>query len=89
MELFLTPFVNRLLRKFVKSSQEGNDDYRAFKASISGGGIALHNLELDLSIFAPFVAKRAFARFLEVKIPWTSLNTQPIEVSNFSLPFLE
>ena len=82
MERLLTPLVNRLLEKFVKKSQEGNAG--AFKASLSGvGGFALHNLELDLASVLPpglLDCRRAFARSLNIKIPWTALNTQPIEV---------
>ena len=78
MERLLTPLVNRWLQKFVKGSQEG-----AFKASLSGGGgLELHNLDLDLSSALPagIESRRAFARSLRIKIPWTALNTQPIEV---------
>jgi hypothetical protein len=84
MERLLTPLVHRYLRKFVKSSQEGVNE--TFKASLSGGGgIALHNLELDVQPLLPvggtIFAQRAFARALHINIPWTALNTQPIEVT--------
>jgi len=86
MERLLTPLLNRILRKFVKSSQEG--EFGSFKASLSGGGVLLHNLELDLDSLLPpgvVASRRAFARSLRIKIPWTSLNSQPIEViSNVS-----
>ena len=82
MERLLTPLLNRFLRKFVKSSQEG--EYGMFKASLSGGGVQLHNLELDLDPILPagiLASQRAFARSLQVKVPWTALNTQSIEVN--------
>ena len=82
MERLFTPVVNRLLEKFVKKSQEGNAG--SFKASMSGvGGFNLHNLELDLSSVVPanlLECRRAFARSLKIQIPWTALNTLPIEV---------
>ena len=79
----LTPLVIRFLEKFVVQSQEGTAT--SFKASLSGSrGFELHNLELDLSSILPardlIECQRAFARSLRIKIPWTSLNTQPIEV---------
>jgi len=80
MERLLTPLFNRFLWKFVKGSQE---DLGLFKASLSGGGVQLHNLELDLDPLLPTCAvatQRAFARSLQVKIPWSALNTQAIEV---------
>ena len=86
METLLTPLVNRLLDKFVKKSQEGNAP--KFKASLSGvRGFVLHNLELDLASVIPaalLVSHRAFARSLKIRIPWTGLNTQPIEVRHQS-----
>ena len=52
MERLLTPLLQRFLRKFVKSSEEGVQE--TFTASLSGGGgIALHHLEFDLSPFFP------------------------------------
>jgi len=82
MERFLTPLVTRLLERFVKRSQEG--DASKFKVALSGaGGFSLHNLELDLGSILPaelIQSRRAFARFLQIKVPWTALNTQPIEV---------
>ena len=80
MERLLTPLVVRLLRRFVKSTGESGSDVRA---SLSGGGVVLHNLELDLaSLFEglPVAVDRAFAKRLTVAIPWTSLGSQPIQV---------
>ncbi|KAL4522616.1 hypothetical protein Ndes2526A_g01019 [Nannochloris sp. 'desiccata'] len=82
MERLLTPLVTRLLERFVKRSQEG--DAGKFKVALSGsGGFSLHNLELDLGSVLPadlLESRRAFARSLQIKVPWTALNTQPIEV---------
>ena len=85
MERLLTPVVTRLLERFVKRSQE--EDFGKFKVALSGaGGFSLHNLELDLGSVLPaglVESRRAFARSLQIKVPWTALNTQPIEVSLF------
>jgi hypothetical protein len=82
MERLLTPLVTRWLERFVKRSQEG--DAGKFKVALSGaGGFSLHNLELDLGSVLPaelLESRRAFARSLQIKVPWTALNTQPIEV---------
>ena len=80
MERLLTPLVVRLLSRFVKGTGKTGSDVRA---SLSGGGVVLHNLELDLaSLFEglPVAVDRAFAERLTVAIPWTSLGSQPIQV---------
>ena len=82
MERLLTPVVTRLLERFVKRSQEG--DFGKFKVALSGaGGFSLHNLELDLGSVLPaelVESRRAFARSLQIKVPWTALNTPPISI---------
>ena len=80
MERLLTPLVVRLLSRFVKGAGKTGSDVRA---SLSGGGVVLHNLELDLtSLFegVPVAVDRALASRLTVAIPWTSLGSQPIQV---------
>jgi hypothetical protein len=80
----LTPLVQSALQRFVKSSEEGVAG--ALKASVSGGGgVTLHNLELNLDSLLGGAApglrvKRAFAKQLSIAIPWRALTTQPISV---------
>lgn len=81
MESLLTPLVGRLLSRFVKSAagSDGSD----LRASLQGGNVSLHNLELNLDSLLhklPLAVERAFAMQLTVSIPWTRLNSQPIEV---------
>ena len=45
MEILLTPVVNRILSKLIKKVGDGSSPLRA---SISGGSVLLHNLELNL-----------------------------------------
>ena len=81
MESLLTPLVGRLLSRFVKSAA-GNDG-SDLRTSLQGGNVSLHNLELNLDSFLhklPVAVERAFAKQLTVSIPWTRLNSQPIEV---------
>ncbi|BDA43314.1 probable vacuolar protein sorting-associated protein 13B [Coccomyxa sp. Obi] len=82
MESLLTPLVGRLLSRFVKSAagSDGSD----LRASLQGGNVSLHNLELNLDSLLhklPVAVERAFAMQLTVSIPWTRLNSQPIEIS--------
>jgi hypothetical protein len=80
----LTPLVQSALQRFVKSSEEGVAG--VLKASVSGGGgVTLHNLELNLDSLLGGAApglrvKRAFAKQLSIAIPWRALTTQPISV---------
>lgn len=83
MELLLTPLLNRFLRKFIKSSSEGSGS--ELRASLSSRGtLTLHNLELCLDSVLEGVGflsvSRAFARRLELMVPWTGLTTQPVQV---------
>ena len=81
MERLLTPIVSRLLSRFVKSA--AGRDGSNLRASLSGGKVVLHNLELNLtSLFEglPVTVDRAFAMQLTINIPWTSLGSQPIQV---------
>lgn len=48
MELLLTPVVNRVLSKLIKKVGDGSSPMRA---SLSGGSVLLHNLELNLDRF--------------------------------------
>ena len=83
MERLLTPIVTRLLQSYVKSAQgkTGAD----LRVVLSGGSLALHSLELNLDPLLrkfPFLkVHRAYAERLRLVIPWTSLATQPIQVS--------
>ncbi len=86
MESLLTPLVGRLLSRFVKiaAGSDGSD----LRASLQGGNVSLHNLELNLDSLLhklPVAVERAFAMQLTVSIPWTRLNSQPIEVFSRSL----
>jgi len=47
MELLLTPVVNRILSKFVRKVGDGTSGSQ-LRASLSGGSVVLHNLELNL-----------------------------------------
>ena len=88
MEAFLTPLVARLLSRFVRSAsgRDGSD----LRASLQGGGgLVLHNLELNLDAALaglPVGVRRAYAQQLTVSIPWTSLASQPIQVPLSSQP---
>eukprot|EP00898_Chlorokybus_atmophyticus_P004731 jgi/Chlat1/5259/Chrsp33S05096 len=77
----LTPIVLRLARKFIKNADDaaGSD----FRASISGGSVIFRNFELNLDeVLQNFPGRvvRTFARELHIKIPWTRLASEPIEV---------
>lgn len=76
----LTPLVTRLLRSFIKSSE--GSDASSLKVSFSARGtLLLQHLELDLESLVPGLAvRRARAGALEIRIPWTSLASQPIQV---------
>ena len=80
MEVLLTPVVNRMLKRFVKSAEGRSGS--SLRVSLSGGSVVLHNLELNLEPFLqnlPVTVERAFARELKIRIPWASLATQPIQ----------
>lgn len=83
MDLLLTPLLNRVLRKFIRSSSEGAGSELRVSLS-SRGTLTLHNLELCLDLLLEGVGflsvSRAFARKLQVTVPWTGLTTQPIQV---------
>eukprot|EP00873_Tetraselmis_striata_P036307 jgi/Tetstr1/456571/TSEL_043291.t2 len=81
MESLLTPVVNRLLRRFIKSAdgQTGS----GLRATFAGGSLVLHDLELNLDPLVgdlPVRVHRAFARELRLDIPWRSLGSQPLEI---------
>jgi len=81
MDSILTPIVGRLLSRFVKSAAgtDGSD----LRASLKGGNVSLHNLEINLDSILhslPVAVERAFAMQLTVSIPWTKLTSQPIQV---------
>ena len=81
MEVLLTPVVNKLLRRYIKSAEGRSGS--SLRVSLSGGSVVLHNIELNLDTLLrglPVTVERAFARQLKLVIPWTSLATQPIQV---------
>lgn len=81
MEVLLTPVVNKLLRRYIKSAEGRSGS--SLRVSLSGGSVVLHNLELNLDPLLgglPVKVERAFARQLRLVIPWTALATQPIQV---------
>jgi len=83
MEVLLTPVVNKILKRFIKSAEGRSGS--SLRVSLSGDSVVLHNLELNLEPLLhnlPVTVERAFARQLKLVIPWTSLATQPIQVSN-------
>lgn len=80
MEVLLTPVVNKLLKRFVKSAEGRSGS--SLRVALSGGSVLLHNLELNLEPLLqnfPVTVERAFARQLKLVIPWTALATQPIQ----------
>ena len=86
MEVLLTPVVNKLLRRYIKSAEGRSGS--SLRVSLSGGSVVLHNLELNLETLLhglPVTVERAFARQLRLVIPWTSLATQPIQVIQSSV----
>ncbi|KAL0034546.1 hypothetical protein WJX79_007807 [Trebouxia sp. C0005] len=81
MEVLLTPVVNKLLKRFIKSAEGRSGS--SLRVALSGDSVVLHNLELNLEPLLhnlPTTVERAFARQLKLVIPWTSLATQPIQV---------
>ena len=83
MEVLLTPVVNKILKRFIKSAEGRSGS--SLRVSLSGDSVVLHNLELNLEPLLhnlPVAVERAFARQLKLVIPWTSLATQPIQVRN-------
>ena len=82
MERLLTPVVTRLLQSYVKSAQGRSGS--ELRVVLSGGSLVLHSIELNLD---PLLQKfrylkihRAYAKRLQLVIPWTALATQPIQV---------
>jgi hypothetical protein len=77
----LTPIVLRFARKYIKDAEgAAASDLRI---SVSGGSVVFRNFELNLEEIVkdlPCSTVRAFARKLHIKIPWTKLATNPIEV---------
>jgi N-terminal region of Chorein or VPS13 len=74
MELLFNAAVNRILKQYVK-----NADGQSVKLT-SDSLFTLHNIDLNLPFPEPFVCKRAFAKTLKVKVPWTALTTEPLQV---------
>lgn len=86
MDVLLTPFVNRLLRRFIKRA--AGEETSQLRVSLSRGSVALHNLELNLDELTarlPVSVKRAFARQLTITVPWTSFASQPLQARISSL----
>lgn len=84
MERLLTPLVTRLLQSYVKSAQGRSGS--ELRVVLSGGSVVLHSLELNLDPLLhkfPFLKlHRAYAKRLQLVIPWTALATQPIQVAS-------
>jgi hypothetical protein len=82
MERLLETILGSFLSDYVSTSKETATG--PFKAYLSSSGISLHDIEFNTSkISLPsFSIDAATAKSLEVKVPWASLGTQPIEVSN-------
>ena len=87
MDALITSIINRFLHRFVKSAEDGQAA-PSLRASLSSGGVQLHNLELDLDSVVkglPVDVQRAFAKQLSVKVSWAALGSQPIQVCKANL----
>jgi len=80
MERLLETILGSFLSDYVSTSKESRDGN--LKAYLSSSGISLHDIEFNVSQIrsGDFVVDMATASALEVKVPWSSLTTQPIEV---------
>ncbi|KAK3255667.1 hypothetical protein CYMTET_35163 [Cymbomonas tetramitiformis] len=81
MERLLTSVVTRCIKRFIKVVD--GEDTSNLRVGISGGSVILRNLELRLDEFVerlPVSVDRAFARELHIKIPWTRIASEPIEI---------
>lgn len=84
MERLLEAVVGSLLSDYISTSKETKDGN--LRAYLSSSGISLHDIEFNVSKLNPssFDIDYVSASSLEVKIPWSQLITQPIEVCSFS-----
>jgi len=80
MERLLETVLGSFLSDYVSTSKETKDGN--FKAFLSSSGISLHDIEFNASRVesSDFDVEKATASALEVKVPWSSLTTQSIEV---------
>eukprot|EP00958_Prasinococcus_capsulatus_P010152 scaffold990_cov393-Prasinococcus_capsulatus_cf.AAC.52 len=80
-QTILTPVFTTLLKRFVKTDAE---QMQSLSVSLTGGSsVVLRNLELNLTELVkrfPISIDRAFVQELSVRIPWTSLGSEPVEV---------
>lgn len=84
MERLLETVLSSLLSDYVSASKETKDGN--LKAFLSSTGISLHDIEFNIShVNLPSLdVTRATASALEVKVPWSSLTTQSIEVRSYT-----
>ena len=83
LEGYITPFITSFLNKYIKNLRPAD-----LQLSFWGGDAVLKNLELKLdaveealSGMAPFELKSGNVKQLTVHIPWTSIGSDPIEVT--------
>ena len=80
MDALLTPVVTHFLKSFIKTAS--GEEASKLRVSLSRG-VVLHNLELNLDRLTsklPLRIERAFAKQLTLRISWTALAQQPIQV---------
>lgn len=80
MERLLETFLGSFLSDYVSTSKETKDGN--LKAFLSSTGVSLHDIEFNASRVesSDFAVEKATASALEIKVPWSSLTTQSIEV---------
>ena len=83
LESYITPLLTSFLNKYIKNLKPSD-----LQLSFWGGDAILRNLELRLdaieellSSMAPFEMKSGNVKQLTVHIPWTSIGSEPIEVT--------
>ena len=83
LESYITPFITSFLSKYIKNLKPAD-----LQLSFWGGDAVLKNLELQLdaieealSGMAPFELKSGSVKQLTVHIPWTSIGSEPIEIT--------
>ena len=83
LESYLTPLLTSYLNKYIKNLKPSD-----LQLSFWGGDAILRNLELRLdaieellSSMAPFEMKSGNVKQLTVHIPWTSIGSEPIEIT--------
>lgn len=83
MERLLETVLGSFLSDYVSSSKETRDGN--LRAHLSSSGISLHDIEFNASRVnsGDIDVEKATASALEVKVPWSSVTTQSIEVCVF------